>query len=147
MNTAIEDTDPTPNVDLIKEVANWIRTQVEYAPYSTYRRERAETNPDTAPDLIWDQGDWASSVFGAECKTACCIAGYVALTDPQVDADQSRDYGAVYFTDHRPIQMWEEFARTKLGLTEYQASVLFYSSGQDVDYILGLLSEYAGEPV
>jgi len=135
----------TPNVPLMREVAGWIRTQLEYAPSPFDRAEAARGNPTLAPDLIWDQDIWMDEVYGAECKTSCCVAGYVALTDPEVDVEKTRLFGHVYFKDEtRDPEYFDRHARARLGLEFLPADRLFYTSN-DPDRVLELLSEAAGE--
>lgn len=147
MSTQLE-TDPTPNVELLREVADWVRSQVALSDDLWRRQELAQQDPANTPDFLWNQGTWANALFGTECKTVCCIAGYTALTSEEVDPQRSREWGVVLFKDTtRPAESWESYAQRKLGLTDYQVARLFYVSSGFPDDVLAILSEIAGEPV
>lgn len=137
-------TAPKPNVPLLREVANWIRHQAALASSGLQREYAAIDDPQSTPDLIWNQGIWVGPVWGSECQTACCIAGYVALTDSEVDAQKTRSIFSVVTRNNRYFT-FEEYAQKKLGLTALQASRLFYMSDYDHEQVIDLLSEIAGE--
>jgi hypothetical protein len=138
----------TPNIPLLREVATWIREQIEYAPSPYSRATKARVEQEQAPDLIWDQAEWAEEVFGAECKTACCVAGYVVLTDPAVSKHRTLESGVVVYKsddeDTLPYRMFSDHAQERLGLDAIQATRLF-NAGNGSGRVLELLSEYAGE--
>lgn len=138
---------PTLNVALMRDVVDWINDQLTIAHSPTERHETARKHPTLTPDLIWDQASWADKVYGAECKTSCCIAGYVSLQDPEVDAAASLRTGDVHFKDGiHPPTSFHRHAMERLGLTADEAAQLFYSSN-DPDEVLAIISDILGEDV
>lgn len=134
----------TPNLSLLREIAEWIREQLQLATTAKERLNLARETPETSPDLIWDQLGWADPVFGTECKTTCCVAGYAVLSDPEVDTTRTLQTGEVHFRDSERVTTYSFHARNLLGLTPEQASELFYA-GNNPDLVLALLSSYAEE--
>lgn len=150
-------TTATPNFPLIREVAEWITQQTSIAKdsYDRYRVVQMANRPD-AETLMWDQNSWFDYVYARSstpetpepCGTACCMAGYVALTSPEVDGSKTLDLrtGVVILKDGTQAHV-VDFARTKLGLTPEQAEDLFFMSDTRPEAVLDYLSEIAGEDV
>lgn len=136
---------PTPNVPLLREIAEWIRYQVELGTSPSEREFNNTRNPDVP---LWNQSEWAYELNPSDehCGTACCVAGYAALAQPEVDIKKSLSSDQVIFKDkNREPVSFPEYGQDVLGITFEQAETIFYASGRMPEYIIGLLSEAAGE--
>lgn len=109
-----------PNVALLQDIATWITNQTAEHPQLEDRLNYAEEHPDPTA-LYWNQNNWhyrIGSEKDTHCGTACCVAGYAALTDPEVKTIQ---FGYVY----PQVQHVREYAMDRLGLTWEEAHNLF----------------------
>lgn len=109
------------NFDLLDRVLEWIE----------FEQEEGVT------DLFWDQNVWITSEAENSCGTACCVAGYIALSSGEYI---SRNLDLVY-PAHGPAVSISEFAKKKLGLTDFKAELLF-NAGNDLARLKKLRNEF-----
>lgn len=100
------------------------------------------TNPRTGKPLkrVWDQGQWT-------CGTACCIAGGAAVVRGVKIRRINDGWGDDVRVRESASSDWiriENYAQRILGLTEFEASVLF-DSCNGTDELRTYANEYAGE--
>lgn len=139
---------PTPNIDLLKEVRDWVRKQATTEDiYDRMRNARAAKDPQR---LVWNQAQWHMKIWSDDdvfddqsCGTACCVAGYVAVTSDEV---KSIRYGEEidFKSDPDRYATVRGYARHKLGLTEDQAYALF-DGGNSAETVIRYINQIIEE--
>lgn len=132
-----------PNLALLRKEVAWVKEQAE--DFDRWNK-----------DLYWQQTDWGwaddaeiDSEGVMTCNTACCLAGNVAITDPEVTIILNEDHNIIGVrTKDGQVLSVEKFAADKLGLNyHYCDGELFDGDNEakDIERVANRIAERVGE--
>lgn len=124
------------NSEALRLALKLVERAAEVRTYDEYVDEGFEYLDEPVP-LGWDQGRWVNYAILPEgfCLTAGCLAGHVAINDgyDQIEVSDEGQSIGIWNPDTGDTLTWSgpdsvgEYARSKLGLNQQQAEVLFES--------------------
>ena len=133
--TEYDERDTIIDIPLLCKAVEWVEAEAE----KEYK------------DREWLQGSWflQRDCSDGFCGTACCVAGWVAMQDPDVtiDIDPVAKVPSDRVTTKAGHRMHvAEYARMRLGLEDWEADSLFAGSNNARD-IRNLAEQFAGGPL